>query len=157
MHTSHQNQLQSLLDQNAVFQQLVHQKLNHVLIDTEKTAIASLSALKIAADYIKNQLSLDPVQEDELISMFIEMQTTFQFQDVIRQTIERLQDAMQTRDELLMNLPSAVSNPQEIELLSTQMQKIISKYNELEDQHISSVHLKNVDTSDKNGVHIELF
>lgn len=169
MNAHQQAELKNLLNQFSIFQRHVDEKLTFVVADTETSVIAALMAAKKIVNLIEvNQTSLIDHshvgnapnanhevfkqiadQHANILGMMLEMQSHFQFHDIVRQTIERMQDAMSTCDDIMQSLAFAVDSDKELHYLANKMTTLNHEYQALE-------HLHAKPTSDLSA-HIEFF
>jgi len=89
--------------------------------------------------YYKTLFSVVTQHNSSLAGGIGEMLGHIQFQDVVRQRIERLQVAIARRNTVLRDLPDKLAVPDaRLEELSAQMQVVLDEYRSIENLHASS-------------------
>lgn len=155
MNAHQQEEFKKLLNQFSIFQRQVDEKLNLVITDTESSVIAALLATKKIATLIKtyqttiidhSHAACNPaadhdvfdqvaLQHANILEIILEMQSNFQFHDIVRQSIERMQDAMSKCDDIIQSLEFAVDSNEELNSLVRKMTDINHEYQALENRH----------------------
>ncbi len=155
MNTYQQQEFKKLLKQFSIFQRQVDEKLNLVISDTETSVIAALMATKEIATLVQRYQQTmteqaraeQPVcdgqtvfskieqQHTSILDIIVEMQSNFQFHDIVRQSIERMQEAMSKCDDIIQSLEFAMDSNDELIQLVNKMTDVNQEYQALESRH----------------------
>jgi methyl-accepting chemotaxis protein len=105
--------------------------------------------------YYKTMFAVVTEYNSNLARAIGEILGQIQFQDVVRQRIERIESAMEQRDQVLRTLPNRLSASSDLAELSEQMRAVLASYLEGEAHHASAS--SDDAKSDSGELKIELF
>jgi len=127
-----------------------HALLKHLESSTVKIVGTEQSSDQVSQDY-KALFTLVTEHNASLAAEIAEMLGQIQFQDVVRQRIERIEQAVNKRNALFQAFVEKVDDlDPSLHTLPDKMQDVLNEYLELENKHAASI-------NDESTIKIELF